>query len=234
MNDNLLPFQRLDVYVAAKELVLRVHEANIRDTIARFGLLPDAVLVSWLPGVLLRFNALSPQTKLCFSHLPMARLPWLYPIAKVLSSIVERTALSLKPGLRDILPRLANEALSSCLHFHDNGDPLSGRWDDEKAHCNPGHVVPGTLTGTMLDLLRKTDGMVCVPVGLATPELRRGHRSQGLGLAVYSVDDMPSLERVMADIDPDIIYVDNADIIYRAAAPQTMPQSLSAQARARS
>jgi four helix bundle protein len=30
-NDSLLPFQRLDVYVAAKELVRRVHAAKIRD-----------------------------------------------------------------------------------------------------------------------------------------------------------------------------------------------------------
>ena len=32
MTKHLLPFQRLDVYVATKELVRRVHEAKIRDT----------------------------------------------------------------------------------------------------------------------------------------------------------------------------------------------------------
>ena len=31
MNDNLLPFQRLDIYVAAKELARCVHVAGIRD-----------------------------------------------------------------------------------------------------------------------------------------------------------------------------------------------------------
>jgi four helix bundle protein len=31
LTDNLLPFQKLDVYKAAKELAKRVHEANIRD-----------------------------------------------------------------------------------------------------------------------------------------------------------------------------------------------------------
>jgi four helix bundle protein len=31
MNDNLLPFQRLDVYRAARELARLVHEAGIRD-----------------------------------------------------------------------------------------------------------------------------------------------------------------------------------------------------------
>ena len=30
-NQHLLPFQRLDVYIAAKELARRVHEAKIRD-----------------------------------------------------------------------------------------------------------------------------------------------------------------------------------------------------------
>ncbi len=31
LTDNLLPFQKLDVYKAAKELARRVHEAGIRD-----------------------------------------------------------------------------------------------------------------------------------------------------------------------------------------------------------
>jgi four helix bundle protein len=31
MSDNLLPFQKLDVYKAAKELARQVHEASIRD-----------------------------------------------------------------------------------------------------------------------------------------------------------------------------------------------------------
>jgi four helix bundle protein len=32
MTKHLLPFQRLDVYIAAKELARQVHEAKIRDT----------------------------------------------------------------------------------------------------------------------------------------------------------------------------------------------------------
>jgi hypothetical protein len=196
------------------------HEAVIRDTIARFGLLPHTVLVSWLPSVLLRFNALSPQTRLCFSHLPMARMPGLYAAAKALSPVIERAAPALSRGLRGIAPRLSKETLLACLHFHDNGDPAIGHEDDEETRCNHGHVVPGLLTGTMLDLLRRTDGMVCVPVRFATAALRRGYRSRGIQFAVYSVNDVPSLERVMAGIDPDIVYVDNADIIRWAATAQ--------------
>jgi Glycerophosphoryl diester phosphodiesterase family len=193
------------------------HEAVIHDTIAKFGLLSNIVLVSWLPGVLVRFHALSPQTRLCFSHLPMARAPWLYPMAKALSPIIGRAAQAFSWGLRDIKPRLANEALTVRLHFHDDGDPAGERDDDEDADRNHGHVVPGLLTGTMLDLLRSTNGIVCVPIALATRALGRGYRAQNIQLAVYSVADASSLKRVMADLDPDIVYVDNADII-RAAA----------------
>jgi Glycerophosphoryl diester phosphodiesterase family len=193
------------------------HEGVIHDTIAKFGLLPHTVLVSWLPSVLLRFHALSAQTRLCFSHLPMARAPWLYPIAKALSPVIERAAPALSWGLRDIAPRLSNEALTVRLHFHDDGDPARWYEGDEDADRNHGYVVPGLLSGTMLDLLRTTEGVVCVPVRLATRALGRSYRSQNIQLAVYSVADARSLERVMADVDPDIVYVDNADIIRRAA-----------------
>jgi len=195
------------------------HEAVIHDTIAKFGLLPDTVLVSWLPNALLRFHALSPETRLCFSHLPMARMPWLYTVAKALYPIVQDAAPAVSLGLRKIAPRLANETLTVRLHFHDNGDPAIGPAGDDETHLTPGHVVPGLLTGTMLDLLRKTAGMVCVPLRLATRALARGYQSQNIQFAVYSVNDMPALERAMAAIDPDIIYVDNADVIRRLVVP---------------
>lgn len=194
------------------------YEAVIHDTIAKFGLLSCTVLVSWLPSVLVRFNALSPQTRLCFSHLPIA--PWLYPLAKALSPIVEAAAPVFSRGLRDVAPRLSNQASTISLHFHDDGDPASGGETDQGARCNYSHVVPGLLKGTMLDLLQSTNGMVCVPVRLATRTLASGYRSQGVQLAVFSVSTVPSLERLMAAVDPDIVYVDNADVIRWALTPQ--------------
>jgi Glycerophosphoryl diester phosphodiesterase family len=193
------------------------HEAVIHDTIAKFGLLPHTVLVSWLPSALLRFHALSPQTRLCFSHLPMTRPPWLYAVAKALSPIVQDAAPVISRGLRGIAPQLANETLTVRLHFHDDGDPAHGDSGDDETHLTPGHVVPGLLKGTMLDALRNTEGMVCVPLRLATRALARGYQSQNIQFAVYSVNDQPTLESAVANIDPDIIYVDNADIIRRAA-----------------
>ncbi len=197
------------------------YEAVIHKTIEKFGLLSNVVLVSWLPGVLLRFNALAPQMRLCFSHIPMARAPWLYAVAKALSPILERATPAFSRGLRKIAPRLSKGALMSRLHFHDNGDPAAGREGDEGAHRIHGHVVPGLLTGTMLDLLRRTKGLVCVPVRLATRTLGHGYRLQDIQLAVYSVGNVPSLVRVMEDVDPDIVYVDNADIIHWATIPRT-------------
>jgi hypothetical protein len=68
----------------------------------------------------------------------------------------------------------------------------------------------------MLALLRQTRGMVCLPIPLATASLTRAYRSQGIGMAVFSVANASSLARTMARVDPDIVYVDNAALF---AAP---------------
>ena len=203
------------------------YESVIHDTIAKFGLASNAVLVSWLPSVLLRFNSLSPQTRLCFSHLPLA--PPLYAVAKNLSPIVKDAPMGLRRLLRALGPQVAKEASTISVHFHNDGDPAS--WDgcDDGAHYNVSHVVPGLLKGKMLDLLSRTHGMVCVPVQLAMQTLGRDYRSLDIQLAVFSVGDKSSLDRVMSVVDPDIVYVDNPDVIRRAM----IPQSLGEEARAR-
>jgi hypothetical protein len=48
------------------------------------------------------------------------------------------------------------------------------------------------------------------------------YRSQDIHLAVFSVRDKPFLDRVIAVCDPDIAYIDNADVIRRAMIPQTL------------
>jgi Glycerophosphoryl diester phosphodiesterase family len=200
-------------------------ESVIRDTIAKFGLLSNTVLVSWLPDVLVRFHSISPQTRLCFSHLSLARAPWLYNAAKTIFPIVERATPIIGKGMRGLAPVLANQMLAVRLYFYDNGDAASGHLYDSDAHTTPGCVVPTVLTGGMLELLRRTNGMVCMPLALATRRLREDYRSLGVQFAVYSVADIESLKEVMARIDPDIVYVDNAEVIREAAAASETPHS---------
>lgn len=188
-------------------------EGLIRDTIERFGLLADVVLVSWLPGVLVRFHALAPETRLCFSHLPVA--PRFYGFAKAVGPLLESMAPVVSGILRPVAPHLSNETLTVRLHFHDNGDPAHSGESDEAPRCNHGHVVPGMLTGMMLDVLRRTDGLVCVPVPLASRRLVLQYRSLGIHTAVYSVATLGAFDRAMTRLDPDIVYVDDAATIRR-------------------
>jgi glycerophosphoryl diester phosphodiesterase len=217
-------FARLRVPHALLHVDLKAagHEAAVHHTIKEFGLLPHTVLVSWLPDVLVRFHALSPQTRLCFSHLSMARAPWLYPVAKALSPVILHAAPAVSWGLRGIAPRLSNEILSVRLHFDDDGDPAAEPSGADETRLIPGRVVPGLVGGATLDLLRKTAGMVCVPRPMATPALVREYRSHDVQVAVYSVNNMRSLMRIVADIDPDIVYVNNADVIRRVAIPPAL------------
>jgi hypothetical protein len=191
-------------------------EAAIRDTIDGCGVLPEVVLVSWLPGALLRFHGLSPETRLCFSHLPLT--PGFYRAARALSPLIVGGPQAMVRGLGSFGSPALREASLFSLHFHDDGDPASGNVADDGAHHNICHIVPGTVKGKTLDLLRQTRGMVCVPVRLAKLALRQNYRSLGVSFAVYSVDDQASLDRVMATVDPDLVYVDSAEVLRGAAA----------------
>ncbi len=193
-------------------------EAVIHDTIAQFGLLPHVVIVSWLPGALVRFHALSPETRLCFSYLPLA--PGFYGVAKAVCEMVDHVPRVVSRAMREFGPPFLKEASTVSFCFHDQGDPASGETGDDGAHHNLCHVVPGLVRGEMLELLRSTRGMVCVPVRLAPRSLVAGYRAQNVEVAVYAVDDMLWLERVMAAVDPDIVYVDSADVLRRAMATE--------------
>ena len=202
----------VDIKVGGQETV-------IHDTIAGFGLLPHVVIVSWLPGALVRFNALAPETRLCFSHLPLA--PVLYGVAKAVFEIVDHVPRVVSRAMREFGPSFLKEASTFSFYFHDNGDPVTGDTGDDGAHHNLCHVVPGLMSGAMLDLLRRTRGMVCMPVRLAPRTLVTGYREQDVQVAVYSVDDEASLEHLMATVDPDFVYVDSADVLRRSMAVET-------------
>jgi hypothetical protein len=201
--------------------------AAIYETIARLGLLPHVVLVSWLPNVLMRFHALSPQTRLCFSYCPLER-GWVYDLGSRLAPVLNWVAPALGRGLRNAGPQVFKDSSMVLLYFHDNGDPASGPEGDQGAHHNVCHVVPGVVSGAMLELLRATHGMVCVPRGLATRALRSSYRAEKVELAVFSVSSELSLERVLAGVDPDIVYVNDAEVLRRA----TMGQAVQGQVRA--
>lgn len=200
------------------------YESVVYETIRKFELLSNAVLVSWLPGVLTRFNAMSPQSRLCFSHLPLGEP--LYRIAKAISPAINGAPFVLRLALRNMGPQLLKEASTLHVYFHDDGDPASWTGHDDGADQNLCHVVPGMLTGTMLNLLSRTRGIICVPLRFATQRLKEAYRAQGVQLAVFSVDSESALERVTSEIDPDIIYVDNANIFRNAITPESLPVPL--------
>jgi hypothetical protein len=199
------------------DLKVAGREELIRDTIMRYGLLDQTVLVSWLPSALVRFNAISPNTRLCFSHLTLARAPWLFPMIEWLYPIGSRLVAPLlhrfsRPVFR-IDPERLHTLLATRPCFDDDGDPVGGQSvNTTDARFVRGHIVPRLLSGKMLDLLRRTRGLVCVPIPLATRSLKQDYHADGIELAVYSVKDSQALDSVVRRVDPDIIYVDNAEL----------------------
>lgn len=197
-----------------KRLVTRLHldvkiagqEAAIYDILVRHELLAQVVLVSWLPSVLFEFNRLAPQVRLCFAHLSLMRYPWLFPMAKVLA--YRPVLLTAAKMISWIAPRTSRKLLSLRLYCHENGDPQLTVSGFERTRCNYGHIVRRFVTGAMLDLLRRSNGILCLPVELATRGIRVEYQKYGIQLAVFSLKGISRLNRVLADIAPDVIYID--------------------------
>lgn len=205
----------VDVKVAGREKA-------IYQTIAKHGLLQQTVLVSWLPDALVQFNAISPGTRLCLSHLTFARAPWLFPAIKAFYPLGASLAMPLINALGrhdfGINPDRAQELLTARPYFDADGDVVAdnagivAEREREQTRLVQGHIVPRLVAGKMLDLLRRTRGLVCVPVALATKSLKHDYNALGVQLAVYSVKSKAELDEVMGRVDPDIVYVDNADL----------------------
>jgi glycerophosphoryl diester phosphodiesterase len=176
------------------------------------GALERTILVSWLASALIEFHALSPTTRLCFSHVSFARAPWLYSVAKAL----------LRPGLLGLVPLtgLASDRSRRLgglsLHFHDDGAAAADLPAADQAGRTQAHLVPGFLTGDVLDLLRNTRGLVCVPLWCVSRRFVERYHRLGVGVAVFSVRSRAALDKLLTESGPDIIYVDDASLIVGA------------------
>jgi hypothetical protein len=184
-------------------------EKAIHAILEKYGLLESALIASWLPGVLFEFNAISPQTRLSFCHLSFARYPYLYGIARRLTHAAILSPVQKLLSLA--APRASKDLETLQIHYHDDGDPrlpLTGTGLTQWSYV---HAVKDMLAGSMLALLQRTHGMVCLPAGQASEKLRMAYEARGIGLAVFGQMDARAISKVYSRIGPEIVYIDIAE-----------------------
>jgi hypothetical protein len=200
---------------ASKDALMHVdvkvggQEEKIRDILRTAGVLRQTVLVSWLPSVLKAFHASAPEVTLCFSHLTLARAPWMFPVALRMSN----------SGLIDWLRRIGAGTTSSSAHtleatrlyVHEDGDPAGFPSGDELLRSNPGHLVRDAVRGDLRRILARTKGYVCIPTAMATRALVRDYERDEIGVAVFSAKSKEAAHRILDNLSPRLVYVDDAN-----------------------
>jgi len=71
-----------------------------------------------------------------------------------------------------------------------------------------GWFVDGQITGTLRDMLIKTGGSVCVPVGMVTKDLVAGYHADGIEVSVFSYVDLKKAQAHKDAMNIDLYFVD--------------------------
>lgn len=71
-----------------------------------------------------------------------------------------------------------------------------------------GWYLSEPVKGDMLDMLKRTKGSVCVPVGMVTKDLVEAYHTHGLQVSVFSYVDMKKALAHQAEMGMDLYFVD--------------------------
>ena len=113
-------------------------------------------------------------------------------------------------------PFISNELSSVIdtlkLNFNDDGDMPIETPREDHVGFNHGHFVPEMLSSYMLDELKKTGGMICIPTICVTKSLVEKYHDHGISVAVFSVKSRMEIKELERRANPDLYYVDNVAI----------------------
>lgn len=190
--ETIAPFKEVILYLDIKE---SGKEEKIMERAAKFNLLENMVIVSWLPEVLFCVNTILPSMQLCFSF---------YPVCNSFASQINFINAKLKSSL-SIDKKFRNTFLFNNYN-NDNGVTNKYGFDFE-------HFVSLPFTRKLLDVLQSVNGIVCVNYKLPSQHFIEQLQKQNLQICLYSINTEKDLRRYHAKFHPDIVLTDNASLV---------------------
>jgi len=186
------PHRGVQLYLDIKE---SGKEEKIIAKAANLNLLDNITIVSWLPEVLFKINALLPTMHLCFSFYPvcssaLARLNYFNPKVKSLFQ----------------LDKKARNSLLYDSYNNENGAIGKYGFDFE-------HFVSLPFKGRLLEVLQSVLGIVCVNYKLSTVDFIQQLKKQNLQVCMYSINNEKDLRKYKAKFLPDIVLTDNPSLV---------------------
>jgi len=163
-----------------------------------FSLKENLVVVSWLPEVLFAVHELDETIPLCFSHYPLVH-----------GKYVKNTLLKWRFAKQQKIK--IHEAHS--VHYVTDGynkTDLQACRNENKPGDDYEHLVTAPLKGKLLDVLKKSRGMVCCEMRFTGEKLIEVYHHHKIQVMVYSVKTAEQLERFRGKIKVDYVLSDNS------------------------
>ncbi|NNC36737.1 MAG: glycerophosphodiester phosphodiesterase [Hyphomonadaceae bacterium] len=156
-------------------------EHEIHALLSLYRMQDRAVYVSWLPEVLYALDALAPTIPKCLSH-------WCQPVNALIRA--HHKVFKSKDG---------NIPLQDSIDF--KGGYIMG--------VRSGWQITAPIKGQFLDLLKRSQGGICVPQDMATKELCQYYQGHGLFVSTFSYTDKTHLMDHRDTLGIDLYFIDN-------------------------
>ena len=182
------------------------------DLIQKHGLQESVGIVSWLPQVLLTLHDLDAALPLYFSNVNMsARLRRGAGMIRFFDRMQLGKLFGLGGGLNESLFWLRDVRL-----FVGGTDPFELQPPEATSvGFNDTYLLEGLPSGKLLEAIRLSKGGIGTVVPFATPNLAQAAREQDLQIYVFSLDELSAVNKMMCDLQPDMVFTNQAKLFYR-------------------
>ena len=185
-------------------------EEKIRSMLAQKQLLPNSVIVSWLPEVLFAFHKIDPSIPLCFSH-NYTGSKFKYGLAKLLfgNDKIKKSVVAM------IKPFSANysEAIPEIKFYFD--DYNNREFSPGRAHTKlPDfeHTLSGPVSGRLMEIINESKGFLCINHHLLDGNYTSLYKHP-VSVIPYSLNSENEINSFIKKIKPDYILSDNPALV---------------------
>ncbi len=186
-------------------------EDKIISEIKKRNLLNNITIISWLPEVLFKVHSIEPTVKLCFSFIPELNQFKFFLCKLSLDKIHLNKFISL---ISKLIP-IENIELFQYTYFifdNYNRNYLENYKLNDYLGKDYEHIISKELSGDLLNILRKSKGMICIPYKLINNKFIDEYHKLGIKVMVFSINDEDVLNKYLTAVKPDFILTDRKEL----------------------
>ncbi len=75
-----------------------------------------------------------------------------------------------------------------------------------------GWFVDGPVKGKLREILKKSNGAICVPANMVTAAIVKNYQDDGIGTSTFSYIDVPVIDRHKSEFNIDLYMIDNKEV----------------------